>query len=102
MSFRKTCAAGLLVGVLGSTSSVRAQGPGIPGGGATPLPSGAPAVGVPTVPVAAGPVAPAAAAAPKTLWGFLGLSKSNIHACIAKLCGTQLGQMANSLATGPV
>jgi hypothetical protein len=34
--------------------------------------------------------------------GFFGLSGSNIHACIAKLCGTQLGQMANNLVTGPV
>ena len=45
---------------------------------------------------------PAAAAAPQTLWGFFGLSSANIHACIAKLCNTQLGQMANNLITGPV
>ena len=107
MSFRKTCAAGLLVGVLGSTPTVRAQVPGAPTGGAAPPVAGAPAA-VPAVPVAAVPVAaapaavPAAAAAPRTLWGFLGLSKANIHACIAKLCGTQFGQMANNLATGPV
>ena len=43
-----------------------------------------------------------AAAAPQTLFGFFGLSKANLAACRDRLCASQIGQMANSLATGPV
>ncbi|MFO0890558.1 MAG: hypothetical protein U0790_15620 [Isosphaeraceae bacterium] len=46
--------------------------------------------------------APAAAAAPRTIFGFFGLSSANIHACIQKLCRSQLGLMANNMLTGPV
>jgi len=43
-----------------------------------------------------------AAAAPRTLWGFLGITSANFAACKEKICSCQLGQMANSLLTGPI
>jgi hypothetical protein len=101
MSSVKTWVAGLLVLGLATSSRVLGQAPG-----AGAAPTGAPTVATPGLGAAGGalasPAAPAAAAAPRTLWGFFGLSSTNIHACIAKLCGTQLGQMANNLVTGPV
>src|SRR5208337_58519 len=96
MSSPKTWVAGLLVLALASSPQTRAQDAGaaaVPGGASTAAASGLGAAG-------GGAAAPAAA--PQTLGGFFGLSSANIHACIAKLCNTQLGQMANSLVTGPV
>jgi len=61
----------------------------------------APVIPASPVPAAAGIAAPgglaAPAAAPRSLWSSLGLSSSNIHACINKLCASQLGQMMNSM-----
>jgi hypothetical protein len=97
MSSRKSRVAGLFALVLVSTSTARAQIPAIPGaaGGASSAASGL---------AAAGPAASAApaAASPTTLWSFLGLSSSNLQACRAKLCASQVGQMLNSTATGPL
>src|SRR5271166_372100 len=42
------------------------------------------------------------AAAPTTLWSRLGLSSSNLQACRDKFCSCQIGQMFNSLLSGPV
>lgn|GEM_PF-1793689 len=101
MSSPKTWVAGLLVLALASSPQTRAQGSGaaaVPGGASTAAASGLGAAGG----GAAAPAAAAPAAAPQTLGGFFGLSSSNIHACITKLCSTQLGQMANSLVTGPM
>src|SRR5262245_61162980 len=101
MSSGKTCMAGLLVGVLAVTPTARAQIPGAAAGGAAPPVAAGPAAAVPGLPAAAAPAAaPAAAAAPKSIWSALGLSSGNIHACIAKLCNSQFGQMLNSFATG--
>jgi hypothetical protein len=36
------------------------------------------------------------AAAPRTLWGFFGLSAANLGACKAKLCASPVGTMLNS------
>src|SRR5271157_5507196 len=97
MSSPKTWAAGLLVLALASSPQTRAQDAGaaaVPGGASTAAASGLGAAG--------GGAATPAAAAPQTIWGFFGLSGANVHACIAKLCNTQLGQMANSLVTGPM
>jgi hypothetical protein len=38
----------------------------------------------------------ATAAAPRTLWSFLGITPSNMAACKAKLCASQIGQLLNS------
>ena len=78
--------------------SAAAQVPGLPSA-PTGLSPGVPGLGVgaPGVPAAA-----PAAAAPKTLWSSLGLSSANIHACQAKICASQFGQMLNSFAGGPV
>src|SRR5271157_114787 len=101
MSSPKTWAAGLLVLALASSPQTRAQDAGaaaVPGGASTAAASGLGAAGG----GAATPAAAPAAAAPQTIWGFFGLSGANVHACIAKLCNTQLGQMANILAIGPM
>jgi hypothetical protein len=82
----------LMTGFVGLAmgSSVWAQVPSAGGlGGTSPLGAG----------VAA---APAAAAAPRTIWGFFGLSADNLKACRDKFCSCQLGQMINNLAAGPV
>ncbi len=100
MSSPKTWVAGLLVFAVASSPRVWAQIPaaGAPPGGAST--AAATALGG----AGGGAATPAAApaAAPQTIWGFFGLSSANVHACIAKLCNTQLGQMANSLVTGPM
>ena len=66
----------------------------IPGAG------GGPAAGIAglggAAPVAA-TAAPVAAAAPRTLWSFLGLSKENLAGCRAKFCASPLGTMANNM-----
>jgi hypothetical protein len=98
MSCRKTWTAGLIMLAVASSPSARAQVPAagaVPGAGANAAAAGLGGAG-------AGAGAPAAAAAPRTVFGMFGLSSANIHACIAKLCGTQLGQMANNMLTGPV
>ena len=52
----------------------------------------------------AGAAAPAAGAAaqPTTIWNSLGLSSSSLQACQAKICASPIGQMLNSLGSGPV
>ena len=98
MSSRKTRVAGLFALVLASSSTARAQIPAVPGaaagGASSAAASGLAAAGT-------GAAAPAAAS-PTTLWSFLGLSGSNLQACKAKLCASQVGQMLNSTATGPL
>ena len=73
---------------LGSNSLVAGSGGGSGGGGNFSPGSGGGA-GTP-------------AAAPTTLWSFLGLSSSNLQACRDKFCNCQIGQMFNSLLSGPV
>src|SRR4051794_39434322 len=92
-SSRKVGIAAIL-SVVALSPGARAQAiPGTGLGAASGLGGGA-ATGLGT---AAAPVA-----APRTIWSFLGLSSSNIHACRDKLCASQFGQMLNSMATGPV
>ena len=103
MSSRKIWVAGLLLAAVAPAPVVRAQVPGAavaPGGGSTAANAALAAAGAGGATPAA--AAPAAAAQPQTLFGFLGLSSNNIHACITKLCSSQLGQMANSMITGPI
>lgn len=68
----------------------------------------------PAPPVAGGgiPVAPAglggvpalapAAAAPRTLWSFFGLTHQNLEACKLKICRSPLGSALGGFASGPV
>jgi hypothetical protein len=98
MSSRKKRVAGLFALVLASSTTARAQIPPIPGAAAGGV-SGAAASGL--AGAGTGAAAPAAAS-PTTLWSFLGLSGSNLQACRAKLCASQVGQMLNSTATGPL
>ncbi len=58
--------------------------PGVPGAGAAG---------------AAGTAGGTAAAPPKTIWSFLGLSQAKCQECKQKLCKTVLGQMINSMLT---
>ena len=92
--FRKRWVAGLL-GLVAFCSPAWAQIPSLPGAGA-----GAGAGGAATSALGAGAGTPAAA--PTTLWSRLGLSSSNLQACRDKLCSCQIGQMFNSLLSGPV
>ncbi len=57
--------------------------------------AGAGAGAVPGASTVAG-AAGAAGAQPKTLWSFLGLSKSNLAMCKAKFCSSQLGTLVNN------
>src|SRR4051812_19581211 len=66
-------------GLVGWTSQATAQ---------LPVP---PAPGLPGI--APGPAAPTP---PKTLWGFLGVSKEQKEFCKRKLCATPLGQLLNN------
>jgi hypothetical protein len=103
MSSRKTWVAGLLIVVVAPAPVVWAQTPtaaAAPGGASNAATAALAAAGTGGATPAA--AAPATAAAPQTLFGFFGLSSANIHACITKLCNTQLGQMANSMITGPL
>ena len=93
-SFRDTAIAGLL-GLTVLSSPASAQIPPITG-----LGTGTGLGGATTSALGAGTVAPAAS--PTTLWGFLGLTPGSLQACKQKLCASQLGQMGNSLLTGPV
>src|SRR5271165_741591 len=102
MSLPKTWVAGLLILAAAPEARIWAQVPGgALGGGAAATPTAGSALG--TGPALASPAAAApAAAAPRTIFGFFGLSSANIHACIAKLCNSQIGQLANNFLAGPV
>lgn len=92
--FRKRWVAGLLsLCVFAFCSPAWAQIPSLPGAGAGTGGAAASALG-------AGAGAPAAA--PRSLWSFLGLSSGNLQACKDKFCSCQIGQMFNSLLTGPM
>jgi hypothetical protein len=100
MTSRKAWTAGLVALALWPTA-LRAQIPGVP-----PLPA-AGGAGAATSALGAGGGlgglgGATTAAQPTTLWSFLGLSGSNLQACKAKLCASPLGQMANSMVTGPL
>src|SRR5262249_50825855 len=97
MTSHKVWIAGL-VGVAITSSTLRAQTPGIPAAGVVPPIGGATSPAL--APAGAGAIGPAAA--PRTIWSFFGLSSNNLQACKAKLCNSQFGQMLNSMATGPV
>jgi hypothetical protein len=102
MSLPKKWVAGLIIFAAAPETKIWAQATGGPlGAGAAAAPTAASALGA--GPAAASPAAaaPAAAAAPKTIFGFFGLSSANIHACIAKLCNSQIGQLANNFLAGP-
>ncbi len=102
MSSRKTWVAGLFILALASAPPAWAQIPGVgaaPGGASGAASAGLGAAGATGL---ATPAAAAPAASPTTLWSFLGLSGSNMQACKAKLCNSQIGLMLNSMATGPV
>src|SRR5271157_3149862 len=92
--FRKRWVAGFL-GLVAFCPPAWAQIPSVPGAGA-----GAGAGGGAASALGAGAGTPAAA--PTTLWSRLGLSSSNLQACRDKLCSCQIGQMFNSLLSGPV
>ena len=94
-SFRATAIAGLLNFAVLSTPVSAQMGSPITGLGA-----GTGLGGTATSALGAGVAAPAAS--PTTLWGFLGLTPGGLQACKQKLCASQLGQMGNSLLTGPV
>ncbi len=101
MSSRNIWVAGLLTLVVTAATTARAQVPGVgavPGGASSAAASGLTGA---ASGLAAPAAAPATAASPTTLWSFLGLSGSNLQSCKAKLCASQLGQMVNSMATGP-
>ena len=89
--FRKRWVAGLL-GLVAFCSPAWAQLPG----------AGAGAGGAATSALGAGAGAGTPAAAPTTIWSRLGLSSSNLQACRDKICKCQIGQMFNSLLSGPV
>ena len=91
----KAWTAGLL-GVLVWTSMARAQVPGVPPGAAAGLGGLGGAAG----PAAAG--VPAAAAAPRTVWGMFGITHDNIAACKLKICRSPLGPMLSSMTAGPL
>ena len=102
MSLPKTWVAGLLILAAAPEARIWAQVPaGALGGGAAAAPAAGSALGA--GPALASPAAAApAAAAPRTIFGMFGLSSANIHACIAKLCKSQIGQLANNFLAGPV
>lgn len=92
---RKAWTAGLL-GVLAWTSMARAQVPGVPPGAA----AGLGGLGGAAAPVAS--ALPAAAAAPRTIWGMFGITHENIAACKLKICRSPLGPMIGSMTAGPL
>jgi hypothetical protein len=84
----RACAQGLIPGAPAIPPSLGGLGGGIPGlSGAGAVPGLAGAAGVPG----------AAAAAPRTLFGFFGLTKANLAACRAQICGSPIGQIFNSM-----
>src|SRR5271157_5678231 len=101
MSLPKKWVAGLLILAAAPETRIWAQVPGGALGGAAAAPTAGSALGA--GPALASPAAAApAAAAPRTIFGMFGLSSANIHACIAKLCNSQIGQLANNFLAGPV
>jgi hypothetical protein len=98
MTSRKAWTAGLVVLAVWSPA-LRAQVPGVP---AIPGAAGASTAGAATSALGGGLGGATTAAQPTTLWSFLGLSGNNLAACKAKFCASQLGQMANSMVTGPI
>lgn len=99
MTPRKAWFAGLVGAALVSPTTLRAQVPNVPALDTGP---GAAAVGGGLgVPGGASALAGPAVAAPRTLWGFLGISKANCAACKAALCQSQFGQLLNN-GLGPV
>jgi hypothetical protein len=95
MTSRTAWIAGLLgVAAFASAPRAEAQIGGLPAAGTATPAAGASALGA--APAVLG-AAPAAAAQPTTLWGFLGLSKTNLAACKAKICASQIGQLLNSM-----
>jgi hypothetical protein len=98
MTSRKAWTAGL-VAVAVWSPALRAQVPGVPPIGAA---GGAAGAASSALGAGGGLGGAATAAQPTTLWSFLGLSSSNLQACQAKICASQLGQMANSMVTGPL
>ncbi len=100
MISRKEWVAGL-VGLALTSPMVQAQvPPGLTGGTGVTPPFGGPASSA--LGAGAGMGAVPAAAAPKSIFSFLGITQANCQACKAKLCASQFGQMLNGLATGPV
>src|SRR5271166_580038 len=91
--FRKRWVAGLL-GLVAFCPPAWAQ--------FSPPGAGAGAGGAATSALGAGAGAGTPAAAPTTIWSRLGLSSSNLQACRDKICKCQIGQMFNSLLSGPV
>ena len=64
---------------------------------APPVPGGVPAIPGAAAGLAGTAGLPGAAVAPpRTLFGFLGITKANCAACRAALCQSQIGQMLNS------
>ena len=101
MSLPKKWVAGLLILAAAPEARIWAQVPGGALGGVAAAPTAGSALGA--GPALASPAAAApAAAAPRTIFGMFGLSSANIHACIAKLCNSQIGQLANNFLAGPV
>ncbi len=94
MSSRKPWVGGLFVLLVASSPNAWAQ-IAAPATGPAAI---APGLGVGTGVAAATP----AAASPTTIWSFFGLSGSNLAACKAKICSSQIGQMLNSMVTGPM
>src|SRR6266571_7919057 len=68
-----------LAAVIGMTSSVYAQPPGVP----------------PATPPGPGPVAAPAAPAPGggTIWNFFGINKAGLRECKVKLCKSPIGML---------
>ena len=103
MSLPKTWVAGLFLLAVAPETKIWAQAPGgALGAGAAAAPTAGSALGAGPALASPAAAAPAAAAAPRTIFGMFGLSSANIHACIAKLCKSQIGQLANNFLAGPV
>jgi hypothetical protein len=101
MTSRMAWTAGLVALAVWSPP-LRAQVPGVPPIGAAGGLSPAAGAAGSALGAGGGLGGAATAAQPTTLWSFLGLSSSNLQACGAKFCASPLGQMANSMVTGPL
>ena len=88
---RKAWTAGL-VGVLAWTSTAWAQLPGVPPGAEAGLGALGGGAGLGAAP----------AAAPRTVWGMLGITHANLAACKLKICRSPLGPMVSSMTAGPL
>ena len=103
MSLPKTWVAGLFLLAVAPETKVWAQVPGgALGAGAAAAPTAGSALGAGPALASPAAAAPAAAAAPRTIFGMFGLSSANIHACIAKLCKSQIGQWPTTFLPGPL